>query len=113
MGKLRLFRRNLTVVSLLVGAIFTTTSALAAGGGVELESAGIDPDNINSLQRGAGNFMNYCSGCHSARYVRFKTIGKDLDLSDELLVDNLMFNAEKTFETIQAVMPESDAARWY
>jgi ubiquinol-cytochrome c reductase cytochrome c1 subunit len=108
MNRVKSLRRILTVASL-----FMTTTAIAAGGGAELEPSGIDPDNINSLQRGAGNFMNYCSGCHSARYVRFKTIGKDLDLSDELLVDNLMFNAEKTLETIQAAMPASDAARWY
>jgi ubiquinol-cytochrome c reductase cytochrome c1 subunit len=86
---------------------------MAAGGGPALAAADIDPDNVNSLQRGAANFMNYCSGCHSARYVRYKTIGKDLDLSDGMLVDNLMFNAEKTFETIQASMPAKDAARWY
>ena len=57
--------------------------------------------------------MNYCSGCHSAQYVRFNTIGKYLELSEEQLVDNLMFNAEKTFDTIQASMPAADAARWY
>ena len=78
-----------------------------------MEAADIDPGNISSLQRGARNFMNYCSGCHSAQYVRFNTIGKYLGLSDEQLVDNLMFNAEKTFETIQASMPAADAARWY
>jgi ubiquinol-cytochrome c reductase cytochrome c1 subunit len=57
--------------------------------------------------------MNYCSGCHSAQYVRFNTIGKYLELSEEQLIDNLMFNAEKTFETIQSSMPVADAARWY
>ena len=57
--------------------------------------------------------MNYCSGCHSAQYVRFNTIGKHLDLSEEQLIDNLMFNAEKTFETIRAAMPPEDAARWF
>jgi len=98
---------------LLIGATLMTTSAFASSGGAKLASADIDPDNVNSLQRGAANFMNYCSGCHSARYVRYKTIGKDLDLSDEMLVNNLMFNAEKTFETIQASMPSADAARWY
>jgi ubiquinol-cytochrome c reductase cytochrome c1 subunit len=40
-------------------------------------------------------------------------MGKHLGLSDEQLVDNLMFNAEKTFDTIQASMPAADAARWY
>lgn len=97
----------------LLGALLVATPVFAAGGGAKLESANIDPDNVNSLQRGAANFMNYCSGCHSARYVRYKTIGKDLDLSEGMLVDNLMFNAEKTFETIEASMPAADAARWY
>ena len=94
-------------------AMMASSAVLAAGGGADLAPANIDRDNVNSLQRGAANFMNYCSGCHSAKYVRFKTIGKDLDLSEEMLVDNLMFNAEKTFETIQAAMPADDAARWY
>jgi len=98
---------------LMVSACFVSTPGFAAGGGAELASANIDPDNINSLQRGAANFMNYCSGCHSAQYVRYTTIGKDLGLSEEMLVENLMFNAEKTFETIQASMPADDAARWY
>jgi ubiquinol-cytochrome c reductase cytochrome c1 subunit len=102
------------IASLLVMSVcYVTSPAMAAGSGPELASAGIDPDNINSLQRGAANFMNYCSGCHSAQYVRYNTIGRDLDLSEEMLVENLMFNAEKTFETIQASMPAQDAARWY
>ena len=59
-----------------LATLFFSVSAFAAGGGVELEKSEIDPGNINSLQRGARNFMNYCSGCHSAKYVRFNTIGK-------------------------------------
>lgn len=98
---------------LALGACFIATPGLAAGGGVHLDPAEIEPDNISSLQRGARNFMNYCSGCHSAQYVRFNTIGNDLGLSEEQLIDNLMFNAEKTFETIQSAMPADDAARWY
>lgn len=88
-------------------------SAQAASGDVELEPANNDVDNIASLQRGARNFMNYCSGCHSAKYVRFKTIAEDLQLSEDMIVENLMFNAEKTFETIQVNMPESAAQRWF
>ena len=61
---------------LIVSAALGATSSFAAGGGPELAPADIDPDNINSLQRGAANFMNYCSGCHSAQYVRYKTIGQ-------------------------------------
>ena len=108
MSKLKVLRPTIAIA-----ALFISVQGFAAGGGAELESADIDPGNISSLQRGARNFMNYCSGCHSAQYVRFNTIGKYLELSEEQLVDNLMFNAEKTFETIQASMPADDAARWY
>ena len=94
-------------------AALLLTFGVYAATEVELEPSNIDPDNINSLQRGARNFMNYCSGCHSAQYVRYNTIGKHLELSDEQLVDNLMFNAEKTFETIRSAMPAADAERWY
>ena len=96
-----------------VAAQLVATQSFAAGGAAHEEKANIDPGNISSLQRGARNFMNYCSGCHSARYVRFNTIGKYLELSEEQLIDNLMFNADKTFETIRASMPAEDAERWY
>lgn len=98
---------------ILLSACFASPSSFASGGDAQLEESGIDRDNINSLQRGARNFMNYCSGCHSARYVRYKTIGKDLELTKEMLIDNLMFNAGKTLETIQTSMPSDDAARWF
>jgi ubiquinol-cytochrome c reductase cytochrome c1 subunit len=91
----------------------TASQGIAAGGAVALEPSEIDLDNIASLQRGARNFMNYCSGCHSAQYVRYNTIGKMLELSEEQLIDNLMFNAEKTFETIRSAMPADEAKRWF
>jgi ubiquinol-cytochrome c reductase cytochrome c1 subunit len=95
------------LVALLLGL-----NALAAGDAV-LEPAGNDVTDVNSLQRGARNFMNYCAGCHSAKYVRFNSIAEDLELSDQLMIDNLMFNAEKTYETIQTNMSADDAARWF
>jgi len=97
---------------LLLSACFASAASIASGD-VARPSSGIDPDNVNSLQRGARNFMNYCSGCHSAQYVRYKTIGNDLELAETMLIDNLMFNADKTFETILTSMPAVEAARWF
>ena len=91
---------------------------LVAGGIVyaatetELEPAHNDIDDIHSLQRGARNFMNFCSGCHSAKYVRFNTLAKNLELTEEQLIGNLMFTAEKPFETIEANMSAEDGERW-
>ena len=108
MDKPNMLRTVTAAAALLIAA-----EGFAAGGGADLEPAGIDPGNTASLQRGASNYMNYCSGCHSAQYVRFNTIGKHLELSEEQLVENLMFNADKTFETIRAAMPSDQAARWF
>ena len=103
--------KSIRILSALIALMMTV--GVYAATEVELEPANHDPDNINSLQRGARNFMNYCSGCHSAKYVRFNTLGRDLNLSEDQLIQNLMFNAEKTFETIEANMPPEDAARWF
>lgn len=96
----------LAVALVVIAPVYAATE-------IELEPANNDPGNIQSLQRGARNYMNYCAGCHSAKYVRFNTLARDLELSDDQLFENLMFNAEKTFETIQANMPQEDAARWF
>lgn len=103
---------NANRLAALFAALLTGATAFAAGGAA-LEPAGNDVGNVQSLQRGARNFMNYCSGCHSAQYVRFNSIARDLHLSEEQVVENLMFNAEKSFETIQATMPATDAAHWF
>ncbi|MEM8815779.1 MAG: cytochrome c1 [Pseudomonadota bacterium] len=106
--------RSVLVSHLAAAALlFASAPLLAAGPKLDLEPSGIDPDNVNSLQRGAANFMNYCSGCHSAQYVRYSTIGQHLELSDAQLIENLMFNAERTFETINVNMPADGAERWF
>ena len=105
--------RPLSLSSTIVIVCLAFAAEAFAASKVALEPANIDPDNIASLQRGARNFMNYCSGCHGAQYVRYNTIGEALELSEEQLVDNLMFNAEKTFETIRAAMPAEDGERWF
>lgn len=109
----KLIRAAGLLVSTGIVFLAFATPVFAAGAGAELLKADINPGMVNSLQRGARNYMNFCSGCHSAQYVRFNTIGKDLELSDEQLVDNLMFNAEKTYEPIVAAMSATDGERWY
>lgn len=94
-------------------ALIALTGTAFAATELEFLEAGNDPDNTESLQRGARNFMNYCSGCHSAEYVRYNTIARGLDLSEDQVINNLMFNAEKTHETIQRAMPADGAARWF
>jgi ubiquinol-cytochrome c reductase cytochrome c1 subunit len=104
-------KASLVPAAMLLG--LTTAGLAGAAEELELEPAENQIGNVASLQRGARNFMNYCSGCHSARYVRYNTIAKDLMLNEDQVIEYLMFNAEKTFETVQATMSAENAAEWF
>jgi ubiquinol-cytochrome c reductase cytochrome c1 subunit len=88
-------------------------SALAAGGSAHLEHANNDVTNTASLQRGAANFVNYCLGCHSAQYVRYNRLAADIGLTEEQLVENLMFTGERPHDTMRSAMNADDAKRWF
>lgn len=98
---------------LLLSVAFASGATRASEGGVELMHAGNDVSNVASLQRGARNFVNYCMGCHSAKFVRYNRLAADLGLSEQQVRDNLMFTGEKTSDTMKSVMSEKDAARWF
>jgi ubiquinol-cytochrome c reductase cytochrome c1 subunit len=97
----------------VAGAMLAGTAAQAAEGAAELMRAGNDIHNAASLQRGARNFMNYCSGCHSAQFVRYNRIAADLQIPEAELKANLMFTGERPFDTIKTSMHAEDARRWF
>jgi ubiquinol-cytochrome c reductase cytochrome c1 subunit len=81
-------------------------------GGIALQPSGTDIKNTESLQRGARNFMNYCSGCHSLKYLRYNRMATDLKIPEAELAGNLMFTSEKAVDTINSAMPK-DAEGWF
>ena len=98
---------------ILFSAIFFAPLGVNAAAKKPLMSANNDIYDIESLQRGAKNFMNYCSGCHSAEYIRYDVIGEDLGITQSQLKEYLMFNALQTFDTINASMTSEDASGWF
>jgi len=78
-----------------------------------LEPANNNIANVASLQRGAKYFVNYCLGCHSAQYVRYNRLAQDLQLSEQQVIDNLMFTGERPFDTMAISMRPEDSARWF
>ena len=99
-------------IAILLAGIFGAAVAFAQHE-VELEPANNNVANTASLQRGARNFVNYCLGCHSAKYVRYNRLGADLQLTEDQLLDNLMFTGERPFDTMSIAMSPEDAARWF
>lgn len=97
---------------LLAVALAPAGLALAQEGEIALQHAGTDINDINSLQRGARDFMNYCSGCHSLTYLRYNRMGTDLKIPPADLTANLMFTASNPFDGIVSALP-ADAANWF
>jgi ubiquinol-cytochrome c reductase cytochrome c1 subunit len=94
-------------------ALLPTGFALAQEGGeIELQRAHADITDVKSLQRGAHDFMNYCSGCHSIAYLRYNRLAEDLKIPEKELRANLMFTSQKPFDGIVSAMP-ADAADWF
>ena len=72
-----------------------------------------DVSDLNSLQRGARNFFNYCAGCHSLKFIRYNQIAEDLGLEESELVQNLIFNDAKPEDLVITSMLPADGSRWF
>jgi len=95
-------------------AVSGSPPVLAAGAEAGFQQfANNDVANVASLQRGARNFVNYCMGCHSAKYVRYNQLARDLGMTEEQVIGNLMFGAARPTETMGIAMRPADAERWF
>ena len=101
------------VIAFVVGLGLGLSNGVAAQEEPHLDAANTNIANTASLQRGAKYFVNYCFGCHSAKYVRYNRLAQDLQLSEEQLAENLMFTGEQVFDLMENRMRPEDAERWF
>jgi ubiquinol-cytochrome c reductase cytochrome c1 subunit len=87
----------------------------AEGFGHDWESwrAGNSVADLASLQRGARNFMAYCRGCHSLKYVRYSRMAQDLEIEPALAQKYLLPPSGKLSDYVTAPMPRTDAESWF
>lgn len=105
-------KRTMTAFALLLTGLLL--SAPAAYAEEEIKTLSFEASsNAASIQRGARDFMAYCSGCHSMKYLRYNRLGADLDISDDLLKANLIFDGSKPGEQIQTAMPAKQSEAWF
>ena len=71
-------------------------------------------NNIESLQRGASVYLNYCYGCHSLQYSRWGRVAKDLKIPDEIFFQNLVFDDSiKAGDLMKGSMSKDESALWF
>ena len=104
-------KRLKTAVALLLGfatGAVTAPATFASGGG-DHPYFRVDTSNLAGLQRGARDFMSYCAGCHSMKYLRYNRMAADLGIPEDLLKTNLMFTTDKVGDVITTAMPKESA----
>lgn len=104
--KNRLASRLVALGALLLAAAGASTAA-------PLESANATLSDQGSLQRGAALYFNYCSACHTLKYVRYSRLGEDLGIDAETVEKNLLFTGGKIGDLALNAMPAEDAVRWF
>lgn len=87
---------------------------------VELLPIKVDISDTQALQRGAKIYMNYCSGCHSLRYLRYNKMAEGLGLmtfegkiNTPLLMNNLVFTQALVQDPIVVSLPKTEARQWF
>ena len=76
------------------------------------DSAPINTNDQQSLQRGAALFVNYCVSCHNASQMRYNRL-TDIGLTEAQIKSNLMFTGGKIGDTMTVAMKGSDAKAWF
>ncbi|MGQ3889884.1 cytochrome c1 [Legionella sp. CNM-1927-20] len=107
-------------IVLLVSLTIATVSYALENEDVPMLPVEIDLHDQAGLQRGAKLFMNYCSGCHSLKFMRYNQMANDLGLTTfdgevdkDLLFNNLVFTHAKLHDPIEIALPAVDAKQWF
>jgi ubiquinol-cytochrome c reductase cytochrome c1 subunit len=98
------------IFGLLVSVPMTVSAADPL---VPLEPANINLENKAALQRGASLFVNYCMGCHSAKYMRWQRVADDIGITVEQLDEHLRVTGDQPLAPMEIAMPAEDAAGWF
>jgi ubiquinol-cytochrome c reductase cytochrome c1 subunit len=101
------------IYAVFFGLMAITSSQLMASSKLHLDPVEIDLSDKASLQRGAKTFVNYCLSCHSASFMRYNRMAKDLGLTDKQVAENLMFASKKVGDTMTIAMHPDDAKKWF
>ena len=104
------------IIVLTILSVMAAAPAWSAGGGghdLDLGKVSVELSNKASLQRGAKYFVNYCLSCHPAQHSRYKRVADDLGISEDLMIENMIFTGQKFGELMTVAMKREDAQKWF
>ena len=97
MTSLQSTKINILRTFYVLAALFCINFVYSAEGGPckdygECDEFKYSLNDIESLQRGASTYINYCYGCHSLQYSRWGRVAQDLEIPEDIFFENLVFD---------------------
>ncbi len=105
-------RNTVTAMRILIIAIslmtFSSGSQVSASE-TDMLRASTDIHDKESLRRGAQFFIDNCTSCHAAKFMRYDRMSQDLDITEEDVMKNMVrFGASRITDSIpSAISPEA------
>lgn len=84
-----------------------------AAGGMDLDSADIDLSDKASLENGAHLYVQYCLGCHSAKYIRYLNLADDFDIDEEEILSKVAPEGAGIYDKMLTAMNGHDSKKWF
>jgi len=105
--------KHMMIKGLVLAATLFTAGSVSAEEGGGLQMAQTRVSNLASVQSGARLFFNYCSGCHSLKYMSYSQLGEDLHLGKDEVLKNFAFTGAKIGDQVLTNMPGDNAKTWF
>lgn len=103
--------KNMLVMTL--GLLLFSGFAAAAGDAYIGEHVQTNIRSTDSLRKGAKTYMNYCMGCHSMEWQRYKRVAEDLGLTEDEMMNGLVLTDAKFTDKMTIAMDAADAKAWF
>lgn len=98
---------------LAAAAVMASGTVFAAAGGEDLEHANINVHDKYALQRGASLYVNYCLGCHSMEYMRYKRLTEDIGITEEQVEEFMLHGDQEIGDSLLSAMDSDQAEEWF
>lgn len=107
-------KQRIAVLLLAAATVAASFGAHAAGRAGNFPASEVNVNDLASLQRGAKYFVNYCAGCHSMEFMRYSRLAEDLQLSEDMVMNNLVADPTKKIgDTMTKSMSYKQAEAWF
>lgn len=99
------------IAVVFVAGLAAVAAHAEEGGGMQASQA--SASNIAAVQRGARLYFNYCSGCHSIKYMNYARLSDDLKLTPDDVLKNFAFTGAKIGDQVLSNMPAANSQEWF